>query len=133
MHPHMLRHTFLTSMLDASVDLRDDQIAARHADPPTTMRYDRARRNLDRHPNTYSLPSWPPQPDTKGAQHALPGTRRHVAEPPTSQGSSLAQRPRVSLMRLIGNPPRPSWRMLVTNRSRDGSLTAPIAQRLSAL
>jgi len=42
-----LRHT----MLDAGVDLRDVQIAARHADPRTTMRYDRARKNLDRHPN----------------------------------------------------------------------------------
>ncbi|HKG50284.1 MAG TPA: hypothetical protein VKB14_07590 [Actinomycetales bacterium] len=26
-------------------------IAARHADPRTTMRCDRARKNLDRHPN----------------------------------------------------------------------------------
>ena len=33
------------------VDLRDVQIAARHADPRPTMRYDRARQNLDRHPN----------------------------------------------------------------------------------
>jgi site-specific recombinase XerD len=41
-HPHMLRHTFVTTMLDAGVDLRDVQIAARHADPRTTMRYDRA-------------------------------------------------------------------------------------------
>jgi integrase/recombinase XerD len=38
-------------MLDAGVCLRDVQIAARHADPRTTMRYDRARKNLDRHPN----------------------------------------------------------------------------------
>lgn len=51
MHPHMLRHTFVTTMLDAGVDLRDVQIAARHADPRTTMRYDRAGNNLDRHPN----------------------------------------------------------------------------------
>lgn len=51
MHPHMLRHTFVTTMLDAGVDLRDVQIAGRHADPRTTMRYDRARKNLDRHPN----------------------------------------------------------------------------------
>jgi integrase/recombinase XerD len=51
MHPHMLRHTFVTTMLDAGVDLRDVQIAARHADPRTTMRYDRSRKNLDRHPN----------------------------------------------------------------------------------
>ena len=50
-HPHMLRHTFVTTMLDAGIDLRDVQIAARHADPRTTMRYDRARHNLDRHPN----------------------------------------------------------------------------------
>ena len=50
-HPHMLRHTFVTTMLDAGVNLRDVQIAARHADPRTTMRYDRARKNLDRHPN----------------------------------------------------------------------------------
>ena len=43
--------TLVTTMLDAGVDLRDVQIAARHADPRTTMRYDRARKNLDRHPN----------------------------------------------------------------------------------
>ena len=49
MHPHMLRHTFVTAMLDAGVSLRDVQIAVRH--PRTTMRYDRARKNLDRHPN----------------------------------------------------------------------------------
>ncbi|TWG28057.1 site-specific recombinase XerD [Micromonospora palomenae] len=51
MHPHMLRHTFVTTMPYAGVSLRDVQIAARHADPRTTMRYDRARKNLDRHPN----------------------------------------------------------------------------------
>jgi integrase/recombinase XerD len=50
-HPHTLRHTFVTTMLDAGVDLRDVQIAARHADPRTTTRYDRARQNLDRHLN----------------------------------------------------------------------------------
>ena len=41
----------LPTSFDAGVDLRDVQIAARHADPRTTMRYDRARQNLDRHPN----------------------------------------------------------------------------------
>jgi integrase/recombinase XerD len=35
----MLRHTFVTTMLDAGVDLRDVHIAARHADPRTPMRY----------------------------------------------------------------------------------------------
>jgi integrase len=38
-------------MLDAGVSLRHVQIAARHADPNTTMRYYRAPNNLDRHPN----------------------------------------------------------------------------------
>jgi integrase/recombinase XerD len=42
---------WVTTMLDAGVDLRDVQIAARHADPRTMMRYDGARQNLDRHPN----------------------------------------------------------------------------------
>ena len=51
MHPYMLIHTFGTTMLNAGVPLRDVQIAARHAAPRTTMRYDRARTNLDRHPN----------------------------------------------------------------------------------
>ena len=51
MHPHMLRHTVVTTMPVAGVDLRAVQITARHADPRTTMRYDRARKNLDRHPN----------------------------------------------------------------------------------
>lgn len=55
MCPHMLRHTFVTTMLDAGVDLRDVQIAARHADPCTTMRYDPARNNLDRHPTSGRL------------------------------------------------------------------------------
>ena len=48
---HMLRHAFVTTTLDAGVDLRDVQIAARHADPRTTTRYDRVRQNLDRHSN----------------------------------------------------------------------------------
>ena len=53
MHPHMLRHTFVTTMLDAGVDLRDVQIAARHADPRTTMRYDNFRKLHRMHePNT---------------------------------------------------------------------------------
>ena len=41
--------TFITAALDAGVPLRDGQEAASHADPRTTMRYDRARTSLDRH------------------------------------------------------------------------------------
>jgi integrase/recombinase XerD len=48
---HAAPYIVVTTMLDAGVDLRDVQIAARHSDPRTTMRYDRARNNLDRHPN----------------------------------------------------------------------------------
>jgi len=45
-----LRHTFVTTMLDAGVPLRDVQ--RRPARRPThPMRHDRARQNLDRHPN----------------------------------------------------------------------------------
>jgi integrase len=72
-HPHMLRHTFATTMLDAGMDLRDVQIAARHADPRTTMRYDRARENLDRHPTTSWPPIWHPVPKrTRRGRPALP-------------------------------------------------------------
>jgi integrase/recombinase XerD len=47
--PHTLRHAFITAALDAGVPLRDVQEAASHADPRTTMRYDRGRASLDRH------------------------------------------------------------------------------------
>ena len=43
--------TLLSTSFRDGVDLRDVQVTARHADPRTTMRYDRARKNLDRHPN----------------------------------------------------------------------------------
>jgi site-specific recombinase XerD len=51
MHPYMLRHTFVTTMLDAGVDLRDTQIAARHADPRTTMRHQCAPGSRSTAPN----------------------------------------------------------------------------------
>jgi site-specific recombinase XerD len=44
-----VRHAFITAAPDAGVPLRDVQEAASHADPRTTMRYDRARVSLDRH------------------------------------------------------------------------------------
>ncbi len=47
--PHSLRHSFITAALGAGVPLRDVQEAASHADPRTTMRYDRGRGSLDRH------------------------------------------------------------------------------------
>ena len=48
--PRTLRHAFITAALDAGAPLRDVREAASHADPRTTMRYDRARTSsLDRH------------------------------------------------------------------------------------
>jgi hypothetical protein len=49
----MLRHMFVPTTLVAA-SLRDAQIAARHADPKTTMHDDQARKSLDRLPG-YSL------------------------------------------------------------------------------
>ena len=48
--PHSMRHTSITAALDAGASLRDVQDFARHADPRTTRRYDRARHNHDRNP-----------------------------------------------------------------------------------
>jgi len=59
--PHTLRHAFNTAALDAGVSLRDVQETASHADPRTTMRYDRARGSLDRHA-TYIVAAYPPEP-----------------------------------------------------------------------
>jgi integrase/recombinase XerD len=50
LHPHQLRHAFVTLSLDEGASLRDVQDAARHADPRTTRRYDRNRNSLNRHP-----------------------------------------------------------------------------------
>jgi site-specific recombinase XerD len=47
--PHSLRRTFCTTGLVAGVPIRDMQVAMRHSDPRTTMRYDMAQANLDRH------------------------------------------------------------------------------------
>ena len=47
--PHSLRHSAITAALNAGVSLRGVQEFARHADPRTTIRYDRARHSVDRH------------------------------------------------------------------------------------
>jgi integrase/recombinase XerD len=47
--PHSLRHSAITIALDAGIGLRDVQDFARHEDPKTTRRYDRARNQLNRH------------------------------------------------------------------------------------
>lgn len=47
---HSFRHSFATESLGAGVPLQDVQDALGHADPRTTRRYDRARRDLSRSP-----------------------------------------------------------------------------------
>jgi integrase/recombinase XerD len=78
--PHTLRHAFITAALDAGVPLRDAQETASHADPRTTMRYDRARGSLDRHAHLHrrclrrgrrSVMTYPP--DSSARQSQPPG------------------------------------------------------------
>ena len=77
-HPHMLRHTFVTTMPGAGVDLRDVQIAARHADPRTTTRH--AREGTQQ-------PGPPPEPHP-GRLHGL----WHLTQP-ASSGARPGRRP----------------------------------------
>jgi integrase/recombinase XerD len=49
-HPHVLRHGFITDALDQNVPLHKVQDAAGHKDPRTTQRYNRARGKLTGHP-----------------------------------------------------------------------------------
>jgi len=49
-HPHVLRHGFITDSLDQNVPLHKVQDAAGHKDPRTTQRYNRARGKLEGHP-----------------------------------------------------------------------------------
>lgn len=55
--PHDLRHAFVTHSLAAGTPLHRVQDGARHADPRTTRRYDRAARSLDQHA-TYALSAY---------------------------------------------------------------------------
>lgn len=47
--PHALRHSAITAALDAGVEHRHVQTFARHADPRTTVRYDRTRLDFASH------------------------------------------------------------------------------------
>lgn len=48
-HPHQLRHFFVTTALEAGVDLHRVQRSARHADPKQTIAYDRLRQDISGH------------------------------------------------------------------------------------
>jgi integrase/recombinase XerC len=49
MHPHQLRHWFVTSGLREGVPLHVMQDSARHSDPATTQRYNRLRNQIEDH------------------------------------------------------------------------------------
>ena len=76
--PHTLRHAFITAALDAGVPLRDVQEAASHADPRTTMLYDRGRGSLDRHAKSAIRTSLLPAPPTASSWPS--STRRHAPD-----------------------------------------------------
>jgi integrase len=84
--PHSLPHSFITAALDAGFALRDVQEAASHADPRTTMRYERARRSLDRHA-TYVVATF-----VVGASRWTPSrgadTTHRVSSPRRTAGSA---------------------------------------------
>ena len=53
-HPHLLRHTWVTLALAEGAEITDVQDGAGHADPRTTQGYNSGRHRLDRHP-TYLI------------------------------------------------------------------------------
>jgi site-specific recombinase XerD len=106
--PHTLRHAFITAALDAGVPLRDVQEAASHADPRTTMRYDRARVSLDRHA-TYIVATFL----AGAARQVAMRFARSVAEPlPSGQSVRGARARYFAACEVLA-----SWRLLDSRRS----------------
>lgn len=78
---HNRRSTFCTAGLISGVPFRDMHYAMRHADTRTTMRFDLARANLDRHAAHPSLPSspvwrWTDNHDQRGYCRLTPASPR---------------------------------------------------------
>lgn len=105
-------------------DLRDVQIAARHADPRTTMRYDRARTNHDRHPNHILTAHM-----ASGTRPSLPLPRRKPAR--------AARHCRIGCVACEG-PPQSRIGLRCGTREPDGSsgtlgrAPCPVASRVPA-
>jgi integrase/recombinase XerD len=79
---HALRHAYITAALDAGVPLRDVQLAACHADPRTTTRYDRAHGNLARHAKESTQLRAVPEDSPRGWIPLLPKPRAQLGAPP---------------------------------------------------
>jgi integrase len=89
--PHTLRHAFITAALDAGVPLRDVQEAASHADPRTTMRYDRPVATWTGTRPTSSPPtSRAPPGNRRGLRTLPPGGYGRLAEGHGSNWSQIA-------------------------------------------
>lgn len=93
--PHSLRHSFITAALDAGVPPRDVHEAASHADPRTTMRFDRPDTASTYTPPTSSpSSSQPPHADNNRS----PGdTRRRYRRLPSGRRLVHGRRYRVPL------------------------------------
>jgi integrase/recombinase XerD len=98
------RHSFITAALDAGVVLRDVKEAASHADPRTTMRYDRARRSLDRHA-TYVVAAFVAEPPVASERYqSVARLGGHSGRRPRSGIRSSATRS--DIRRILVHPQR---------------------------
>jgi hypothetical protein len=75
--------------LDAVVDLRDVQIAARHADPRTTMRHYEPARTSTATPITSWPPTWPQVPERPRVSRG-PSPGRRPTLPMSGSATSAA-------------------------------------------
>jgi hypothetical protein len=105
-HPHVLRHTFVTASFDAGADLRDVQIATRHADPRTTIGCEPAR-TWTATPTTSSLPTGPLAPDRTASPGPCSG--RRPALPMSGCRVRWRLGYRTDHAGATGRYPRPSW------------------------